>query len=266
MENASKALIMAGSILLTIMVVGLLIYFLSQYRQFPQAQTEAERLAQVSKFNREYESYDKKEMYGTEVATVVNKVINHNKKYADQRTGELRKGESNHYIDVEITVNTNIQKYAIQYYEVQQPDEDTKSYVAEDTYIKGTIRGYINGDRDQEVEYNLDKKTFTKGQKISLLRGNNSNSTVITLNQTLEDFFKDADTVRIQLISGPNGAKPATKFDSMNYTEVYSGFTDFKRSYFKCTKIGYDEDTQMVNLLVFVEIKDEKQQAEDKEA
>lgn len=266
MENASKALIMAGSILLTIMVVGLLIYFLGQYRQFPQAQTEAERLAQVSKFNMEYESYDKKKMYGTEVATVVNKVIDNNKKYADQRTGELRKGESNHYIDVEITVNTDIQKYAIQYYEVQQPDEETKSYVAENTYREGTIEGYINGDRKKKVKYNLDEKTFTKGQKISLLRGNNSNSTVITLNQTIEKFFKDANTVRIQLISGPKDAPSATKFDSMNYTEVYSGFTDFKRKYFRCTEIGYDEDTQMVNLLVFEEIKDEEQKAEDEEA
>lgn len=264
MENASKALIMAGSILLTIMVVGMLIYFLSQYRQFPQAQTEAERLAQVSKFNMEYESYDKKEMYGTEVATVVNKVIDNNKKYADQRTGELKKGESNHYIDVEITVNSDIQKYAIQYYEVQQPDEDTKSYVAEDTHRKGTIVGYINGDRNKKVEYNLDEKTFTKGQEISLLRGTNSNSTVITLNQTIEEFFKDTDTVRIQLISGGTAVADKSKFDSRNYTEVYSGFTDFKRKYFKCTEIGYDEDTQMVNLLVFEEL--EELHAEDKEA
>ena len=264
MENASKALMIAGAVLFTIIVTGLFIYFMEQYSRLPEQQSEQQRLEQVAKFNREYESYDKKEMYGTEVATVVNKVINNNKKYADQRTGELRKGESNHYIDVEITVNTDIQKYAIQYYEVQQPDEDTKSYVAEDTHREGTIEGYINGDRNQKVKYNLDEKTFTKGQKISLLRGNNSNSTVITLNQTLEEFFKDGSTVRIQLISGGADGADKSKFDSRNYTEVYSGFTDFKRKYFKCTEIGYDEDTQMVNLLVFEEL--EGLHAEDKEA
>lgn len=255
MENASKGLMIAGSILLTIMVVGMLVYFLSQYRQFPQAQTEAERLAQVTKFNREYESYDKKKMYGTDVATIVNKVINNNKKYADQRTGELKKGENNYYINVKITVNTDIQRYATQYYEVQQPDEKTKSYVAEDTYREGKITGYIDGNRNQKVEYNLNEKTFTAGKEISLLR-DNEDSTVITLNQTLEDFFKDEATVRIQLISGGAEGADKSKFDSRNYTEVYSGFTDFKRKYFKCTEIGYNEDTQMVNLLVFEEIKE----------
>ena len=259
MENASKALIMAGSILLTIMVVGMLIYFLSQYRQFPQAQTEAERLAQVSKFNMEYESYDKKEMYGTEVATILNKVIDHNKKYFNPRTeqGQIDK-ENNHYIDVQINILEDIKSYATQYYEVDQPTGTPKKYVETKVYDNGSIKGKEEG-KGKEKTFNLgivfsaDSRNPDKPE-IQLLE---THSSFVSQNKTLESFFSDDETIRIQLAG-------TTKYDERNYTEVYSGFTDFKRKYFKCTEIGYDEDTQMVNLLVFEEL--EELHAEDKEA
>ena len=67
MENASKALVMAGAILITIMVLGMFIFFFAQLKEFPKQQDEAKKLAQISKFNQEYESYYKKKMYGTDV-------------------------------------------------------------------------------------------------------------------------------------------------------------------------------------------------------
>lgn len=254
MENASKALIMAGAILFTIMVAGLLVYFMSQYRQFPQQQTEQQRLEQVAKFNREYESYDKKKMYGTDVATIVNKAIDNNKKYADERTGQyVIDDTNNHYINVEIKLLTDIQMYATQYYEVEQVGEDLDSYVESQNFYEGKITGYINGNKNKKETYNLDAYSFSANTTISLLEEDVRNKVMIS-NSNLEDFFGDPETVRIMLISGPKNAKPATKFDSRNYTEVYSGFTDFKRSFFECTGLEYDEETSMVDCIKFKEI------------
>ena len=252
MENASKGLMIAGSILLTIMVVGMLVYFLSQYRQFPQAQTEAQRAAQVTKFNREYESYDKKKMYGTDVATIVNKAINNNKKYADQRTGQyIIDEENNHYINVEITLLTAVESYATQYYEVEQPTGALKSYVETQNYYDD-IKGKIDG-KGSERTFELGT-VFPANTTISLLK---ENGTFMIQNQTIEDFFSDGETYRIQLTSGKNAA---TKFDERNYTEVYSGFTDFKRKFFECVGIEYDEATSMVDCIKFREIPVEEEE------
>lgn len=252
MENASKALIMAGAILFTIMVVGLLVYFMSQYRQFPQQQTEQQRLEQVAKFNREYESYDKKKMYGTDVATIVNKAIDNNKKYADERTGQyVIDDTNNHYINVEIKLLTDIKSYATQYYEVDQPTGELKSYVETVNY-EDDIKGKINGKGDEE-SFELGT-IFPANTTISLLE---RHSSFMSQNKTLEKFFSDKETVRIQLTSGKNAA---TKYDERNYTEVYSGFTDFKRKFFECTGLEYDEETSMVDCIKFEEIprKDEE--------
>lgn len=246
MENASKALIIAGSILFTIMVIGLLAYFYSQYRQIPQAQTEAERLEQVAKFNREYESYDKKKMYGTDVATIVNKAINNNKKYADQITGRYEiDQENNHYINVEITLLTPVKSYATQYYEVTQSVGNLKSYVETENYYDD-IKGKING-KGSEISIPLGV-IFPANTTISLIERHNS---FMVQNATIENFFSDAETYRIQLTSGYN---KANKFDERNYTEVYSGFTDFKRKFFECVGIEYDPDTSMVDCIKFREI------------
>lgn len=246
MENASKALIMAGAILFTIIVVGLLVYFISQLRQFPQQQSEMQRLEQVAKFNREYESYDKKKMYGTDVATIINKAINNNKKYADQRTGQyVIDDTNNHYINVEITLLTDIQSYATQYYEVEQPSGPLKSYVETVNYYND-IDGKVNG-KGAEKTFHLGT-IFPAKTKISLLE---RHGTFMSQNKTIEEFFSDKETVRIQLTSGKNAA---TKFDEKNYTEVYSGFTDFKRKFFKCVGIEYNSETSMVDCIKFEEI------------
>lgn len=246
MENASKALIIAGSILFTIMVIGLLAYFYSQYRQFPQQQNEAQRLEQIAKFNKEYESYDKRKMYGTDVATIVNKAINNNKKYADQITGRYEIDlENNHYINVEITLLTPVKSYATQYYEVTQSVGNLNSYVETENYYDD-IKGKING-KGSEISIPLGV-IFPAKTTISLIERHNS---LMVQNATIENFFSDEETYRIQLTSGKNAA---TKFDERNYTEVYSGFTDFKRKFFECVGIEYDPDTSMVDCIKFREI------------
>ena len=80
MENASKALIMAGGILLAIITLSLFIYMTTATTRIGQAQDEKLLAEQILAFNKEYEAYNKRRLYGTDVITIVNKAINHNQK------------------------------------------------------------------------------------------------------------------------------------------------------------------------------------------
>ena len=80
MENASKALLIAGGILLAILTLSLVIYMTTVTSSMADAQDAKTKSEQIAAFNREYDSYNKRKMYGTDVITVVNKAINHNKK------------------------------------------------------------------------------------------------------------------------------------------------------------------------------------------
>lgn len=80
MENASKALIMAGGILITILVVSLLVLFWNQVSDYKKTSSDAEKEAQLSTFNEQFTQYARNDLKGVEIISLVNKVVNYNKK------------------------------------------------------------------------------------------------------------------------------------------------------------------------------------------
>lgn len=236
MENASKALMMAGAVLLTILILGMVVYFYSQFKSFPREQEAAKEQQQITKFNEEYESYQKQKMYGVDVVTIMNKAINNNKKYANFITGKYLLGENNYYIDVQVTLLTPISSSAIQYI------PGTDGLIDTIPLKNRTIRGKING-KGKEESFKLEQ-VFDAKVPFTLLE---FNDTEAFMDRKIEEFLKDFETVKIQL-SGE------TKFDEFNYTVVSSGFTDFKRKYFECTGIEYNKETSRVSKIMFKEL------------
>lgn len=82
MENASKALLIAGGILIAIIVLTMFIMMFNRISNIQKEQEEQIRIEQVVAFNNEFEAYNKKVMYGTDVITLINKVAENNKKYS----------------------------------------------------------------------------------------------------------------------------------------------------------------------------------------
>lgn len=78
MENASKALLIAGGILLALMTLSLVVYMSGATSRMMEAQDEKKAAEELAAFNMEYEAYNKRRMYGTDIITVVNKAINYN--------------------------------------------------------------------------------------------------------------------------------------------------------------------------------------------
>ena len=81
MENASKALLIAGGVLLAIIILSVMIYSYVHMQSLERAKAEVLKAEELAAFNREFESYNKKSMYGTDIVSVVNKANSYNKKY-----------------------------------------------------------------------------------------------------------------------------------------------------------------------------------------
>jgi len=76
MENASKALLIAGGILLAMMILVLLVYVATYMGDMAKSQDERLAIQQLEEFNASYLAYNKSRMYGTDVLTVFNKANN----------------------------------------------------------------------------------------------------------------------------------------------------------------------------------------------
>lgn len=80
MENASKALLMAGGVLIALILMSFLIKSFSTVKQFEMEKLSQEEQAELIKFNEKYTKYLNQYMYGTELITVINGALD-NKVY-----------------------------------------------------------------------------------------------------------------------------------------------------------------------------------------
>ncbi|MCI9286875.1 MAG: hypothetical protein HFJ57_02665 [Clostridia bacterium] len=83
MENASKALMIAGGVLIALMIITLLVYMFTSMSDVFKSEDEIKRIEELEAYNKEYESYNRKLLRGADIISLMNKAISNNKKYED---------------------------------------------------------------------------------------------------------------------------------------------------------------------------------------
>lgn len=84
MENASKALIMAGSVLVALIIISLLVAFFNNIKNLQQTEVTGEQVEQAAEFNKPYVAYDR-EVYGSELLSIANKIEDYNKRESERK-------------------------------------------------------------------------------------------------------------------------------------------------------------------------------------
>ena len=96
-------------ILILIVIIAIIAMFIYYYANYKQAYEE------TKKQNEEYEQYLNKEIYGTDIASIINKAINQNEKNkieVDENGQYIENGETS--INIEIYITDNETKYNMQ--------------------------------------------------------------------------------------------------------------------------------------------------------
>ena len=101
MENASKALIMAGSVLIAIIVISMLVAFFSNLRNLVGTEQSVEATEQAAEFNKQYDAYARA-VYGSELLSIANKINDYNRREADE--------EGYQKIELEVQISEDIDK------------------------------------------------------------------------------------------------------------------------------------------------------------
>lgn len=80
MENASKALLMAGGMLIALLVIGALLLAFNQIGDYEKGKSSMVKSSQVADFNKEFAKYTGDNVKGYDMITLVNKAIDFNSK------------------------------------------------------------------------------------------------------------------------------------------------------------------------------------------
>lgn len=85
MENATKALIMAGGILLALLVIGALYLMFSNLAVYKDQSDASKKATQIAEFNNQFEPYNKDDLTLMELKSVYNKIESNNALNPEQR-------------------------------------------------------------------------------------------------------------------------------------------------------------------------------------
>ena len=127
MENASKALLMAAGVLLSLIVIGSLLLLannLTTYQESADAQTESQ---QIAEFNSQYTYYNRSDVRGNEIISLTNKILDYNSRKGQEGFTEM-------HIEIE-NIDTNALLY---------DNNDSNKIITQDRYDETTIANIRN--------------------------------------------------------------------------------------------------------------------------
>ena len=191
MENASKALIIAGGVLLAMIVISL---FYAVFRGMGEAAGSASQDSaqkELSAFNTAYEAYDKKVMYGMDIVSVLNMAISNNKQYGIEYYDENNEFVD-FYVNVIFTFNGNTLSLKNNYQKIQEDVLDILKIPASTRIKKSTGNPAINPDYDPKCDAfvnNLQQKDY-KCAKVSYNDRSNIKYNIGAIGRVREMIFE----------------------------------------------------------------------------
>ena len=254
MENASKALIMAASVLIALMILAGLIFMYNQLQNFEQTGTNNEREAQVVEFNNQYESFNKNNLRGSELYSLLNRVIDYDrrKSSASKNTDE---GKYLAYepMTIEYKLDTSKGKAKALAY-----DEKNRIFTGE--FVNFTLNDKTCNELENQI--NKFKKEW---DKVTTERNMETLASGIQNLYGKQNGTEEEQEKAVQLwnrcIKGVNHVSDCAQIESK--TEIkeaiysYYEFMQFKRAHFDCktldekSGVEYDKITGRIIKMVF---------------
>lgn len=276
MDNSiSKALIMVASVLLAMLVIAFIVHSFMQVGNWATTQDDELLTEQKDKFNKEYEVYDKKLMYGVDVISCLNKALSNNLKVEENRLVNGEKYDESYEVKVKVTL-TQKQSGSSQIRPLEE--SITVSYRGQDQkeYAYGDDEGPEKANSTQKYKLNemTSKFKFLSKDytKISNFEGNTrlvSKSMTSKLNNITEfnitakkngtnetetrALLSVADMVSEVIKNTDSKTSGQGKGVGWTKAEFRSALYDLKTRKFKCTNLTYS-DSGRVNYIEFEEI------------
>ena len=234
MENATKALQMAASVLFAMMIIGLITFSFAKVEEAQAKRQDEIKTQQMLDFNKQYGFYEVGEnYYGAELISCINLMEDYNNRVAYELadTGYQKVALK---IKVINEYDANFCKYLNKKYTTNLFDDNTKSDLA-----------------DFKKAYNKLQEELSKAanKKVS-----SSNSKGKVQTNTVSYWASLRDNVLIEYFDETDLAK--LKAEIEKYEDLLTEQTDFSRTRFKCVDIEYDSNNNRIILMKFRQLLD----------
>lgn len=250
MENITKALLIAGGVLIAIMLLTLLVIFWSQMSGYFTEEHDSKIIEQTVEFNNRFENYNGQTIRGNELISVMNRIVDYNNTYT---------GNMEDYDRVIISVNLKGHKSEFAYdgnadlfphdpINNNANDDDIKDISGLSATLTSSASGIpgitdiklqkLSAEIHNIVEKNVSDFTDTNGGA--------------TAQQKLE-LYKETRAKKLKSILGYTVESTNTTLmnNIIDAAKQYYQYTQFKRAMFECKGVTYNTTNGRVNGITF---------------
>ncbi len=257
MENASKALIMAGSVLIALMIIGALVLMFGNLTSYQETGTGNTRTAQVTEFNNQFETYNRDDVRGSDLYSLLNKVIDYNRRQTTEGTGSNDAGQDLAYMPMEVNFTIDITQLSADgtnrlFLRNIQTSANTYTVNKNENKFENSIKEKID---DLEKAYGQDSLTnlttnltkIFKDKDLAPEPGSTEEQVIV------KNFNEASKKVRIKSYSDIDDKGNKDKVGNTIREDVYTyyEYIQFKRAYFDCKNVEYDSNTGRITKMDF---------------
>lgn len=238
MENASKALIMAGSVLIALMILGALLLMFNNLNNYQNTESQNTREAQVVEFNNQYETYNRNNVRGSDLCSLLNRVADYNRRKSTEGTGKNDEGQYLAYEPMTIEFDFSGKRDQLKV-------GDKNNLIRQEKYSQSN--------RENQFEKDI-------SSKISTIENNYGTDVIQKLATSVSKIYVDENAsykTKMNAVLAYNsikGEKLSIENDSINKSiekintskdDVYTyyEYMQFKRAYFNCESVKYSKNT-----------------------
>lgn len=223
MENASKALIMAGSILISIMVIGLVVVSYNQIVSVQQTKNNADITSKMTEYAKMFEQYNTS-IYGSELLSLGNLQADYNYRQANLQGYSL--------VTITVKVKNQIKENGTTY--LSQGEQSLASIrngldnlEEKIAYYENDNNGYLN--KKEKVKRSVKYYAQLSNRQIAILFDIEFRSS--ELDYEIGDSLANST-------ENPNTAKLLKDIET--YKNLKTEYTEFKNKRFICSNTQYD--------------------------
>lgn len=255
MENATKALTMAASILMALVIIGSILLVFNNLSKYQNLNDKLTKDAQVIEFNNRFETYNRTDVRGSDILSLINKVLDYNERQSFVGT----EGSDVGYQPIKLTIDlgknkTNIEVNSLSYERLITDENKYVIYYEETDQYEKTNEMETILEEIEEIESEYGQTELTKlAVAINSIFIEND-STQQDKDKAVEKYIEiteDTTASWSNLAPGGNIRKDVYK---------YYEYIQFKRSYFNCSKdvegktsgVVYDDNTGRITEMYFV--------------
>lgn len=262
MENSADALQLAFGVIIAVLLLSLLVYVFNNISSFENTKRDQAVSQQTAEFNKKFLAFDKTSMYATDVISVLGLAISNNKIQNQAITanplGNYEK-TLDYSINIEIVIEEDIKAREITTAYIEEKDSGTglvnQNKIPEgDSRLPTSMHGK-NPSIKEDTQRQLSNGTYS----LDIYKKNSSGEYEVDSsgNKKTDDTAKHAyEMLEGIAVSSDGYVKPEIKTKGRiilkTERDTY-GLNDFKKTIYKCEKIGYDGSGK-INYMKFVTV------------